>query len=69
LPLSRRQERIVIKLTTHTPSRGPTEIRIEGRLDSGSIQSLHDLLDTSPPDTTINLSGLTSIDRRLLEVV
>jgi hypothetical protein len=53
----------VIRLTTHTPIGGPAEVKIEGRLDAGSIQSLQDLLDSSPPNTTLNLSGLTSVDR------
>jgi hypothetical protein len=54
---------IVIKLTTHTPPRGRTEVRVEGRLDAGSTKSLQDLLDSLPPDTTLDLSSLTSIDR------
>ena len=53
----------MIKLTTHLPVGGPAEVKIEGRLDAGSIQSLQNLLDSSPPNTTLNLSGLTSVDR------
>jgi hypothetical protein len=53
----------VIKLTAHTPGRGPSQIRVEGRLDAAGIASLRSRLDSLPPGATLDLSGLTSIDR------
>lgn len=47
------------------PGSGGAVVRIEGRLDSSALHILAELLDSDPssPPPSIDLSGLSSIDR------
>lgn len=53
----------MIKLTQHHPKRNETVIRVDGCLDAESVTEVQSLLTRLRIPLTIDLAGLTRVDR------